>query len=141
MASEQSSAAASKRQRPLSPHLQIYRPQITSVLSITHRITGVALAAGTLLLTWWLAAAASGDAAFSVASAFIGSWFGMLMLFGWSMALFYHLANGIRHLFWDAGYGFDLPTAEKSGYAVLAFTLVATAAAWLIGLAVLGGRV
>jgi succinate dehydrogenase / fumarate reductase, cytochrome b subunit len=140
MASEQSSASAQTRQRPLSPHLQIYRPQITSVLSITHRITGVALSVGTLLLTAWLVAAASGNAAFSSVSAFIGSPIGMLLLFGWSVALFYHLANGIRHLFWDAGLGFDMPIAEKTGYAVLAFTLVATLLAWFVGLAVLGGR-
>jgi succinate dehydrogenase / fumarate reductase cytochrome b subunit len=140
MASEQSSAAAQNRQRPLSPHLQVYRPQITSVLSITHRATGVALAVGTLMLTCWLIAAASGNAAFSAVSAFLGSPLGMLMLFGWSVALFYHLANGIRHLFWDAGYGFDLATAEKSGYFVLAFTAVATLLAWFVGLAVLGGR-
>lgn len=140
MASEQSSASAPNRQRPLSPHLQVYRPQITSVLSITHRITGVALAVGTLMLTCWLIAAATGNAAFSAVSAFLGSPLGMLMLFGWSVALFYHLANGIRHLFWDAGYGFDLPTAEKSGYAVLIFTVVATLLAWFLGLAALGGR-
>jgi succinate dehydrogenase / fumarate reductase cytochrome b subunit len=140
MASEQSSASAPNRQRPLSPHLQVYRPQITSVLSITHRITGVALAVGTLMLTCWLIAAATGNPAFSAVSAFLGSPLGMLMLFGWSVALFYHLANGIRHLFWDAGYGFDLPTAEKSGYAVLIFTLVATLLAWFLGLAALGGR-
>ena len=126
--------------RPLSPHLQIYRPQYTSVLSITHRATGVALAVGTLLLVWWLAAAALGEAAYARVGAFMDSPLGLLVLFGWSLALFYHLGNGIRHLFWDAGYGFDLKTAEKSGYAVLAFTLAATLAAWVIGLAVLGGR-
>jgi succinate dehydrogenase / fumarate reductase, cytochrome b subunit len=140
MASEPTNAAAQNRQRPLSPHLQVYRPQITSVLSITHRITGVALAVGTLLLTWWLVAAATGNAAFSNVSAFIGSPLGLLMLFGWSVALFYHLGNGIRHLFWDAGLGFDMATAEKTGYAVLAFTAVTTAIAWFVGLAVLGGR-
>jgi len=126
--------------RPLSPHLQIYRPQFTSVLSITHRITGVALAVGTLLLVGWLAAAALGEAAYARVGGFIDSPIGLLLLFGWSLALFYHLGNGIRHLFWDAGRGFDLPTAEKSGYAVIAFALVATLAAWVIGLAVLGGR-
>lgn len=126
--------------RPLSPHLQIYRPQYTSILSITHRVTGVALFVGTLLLVWWLAAAAFGEASYARAAAFIDSPLGLLMLFGWSLALFYHLGNGLRHLFWDAGYGFDLKTAEKSGYAVIAFALVATLAAWVVGLAVLGGR-
>lgn len=126
--------------RPLSPHLQIYRPQFTSVLSITHRATGVALGVGTLLLVWWLAAAALGEAAYASFGAFVDSPLGLLMLFGWSLALFYHLGNGIRHLFWDAGRGFDLSTAEKSGYAVVAFALAATLVAWVIGLAVLGGR-
>jgi succinate dehydrogenase / fumarate reductase cytochrome b subunit len=126
--------------RPLSPHLQIYRPQFTSVLSITHRATGVALGVGTLLLVWWLAAAALGEAAYASFGAFVDSPLGLLMLFGWSLALFYHLGNGIRHLFWDAGRGFDLATTEKSGYAVVAFALAATLVAWVIGLAVLGGR-
>ena len=134
MASEPSSATGQARQRPLSPHLQIYRPQITSVLSITHRITGVALSVGTLLLAWWLVAAASGNAAFSSVSSFIGSPLGLLMLFGWSVALFYHLANGIRHLFWDAGYGFELPTMQATGYGVLIGTAVLTLLAWGIGL-------
>src|SRR5436190_23067696 len=84
--------------RPLSPHLQIYRPQLTSILSITHRAAGVALAVGTLLLVYWVVAAASGPAAYATAQACIGSWIGRLVLFGWSAALVYHLANGIRHL-------------------------------------------
>ena len=104
--------------RPLSPHLQVYRPQITSMLSILHRLTGVALAVGTLLLTYWLVAAASGPEAFAGAQGLIGSFLGRLLLFGWSFALFYHLCNGIRHLFWDAGKGFDLPTVVRSGWAV-----------------------
>jgi succinate dehydrogenase / fumarate reductase cytochrome b subunit len=126
--------------RPLSPHLQIYRPQITSVLSITHRATGVALSAGTLLLVCWLISAATGEAAYARLAAFMASPIGLLLLFGWSVALFYHLGNGIRHLFWDTGRGLDLPTAEKSGYAVLAFTAVATLVAWIAGLAAMGGR-
>ncbi len=84
--------------RPLSPHLQVYRPQLTSVLSILHRITGVALAIGTLLLVWWLIAAAAGPGAYDAAQGFIGSILGRLLLLGWTFALFYHLANGIRHL-------------------------------------------
>lgn len=140
MASENSSASARGRERPLSPHLQVYRLPLTAWLSITHRVTGVALAVGTLMLTCWLIAAASGDAAFSAVAAFLGSPIGMLMLFGWSLALFYHLANGIRHLFWDAGHGYEIATAEKSAYAVLAFAVAATLLAWFVGLAVLGGR-
>jgi len=125
--------------RPLSPHLQVYRPQLTSVLSITHRLTGVALAVGTLLLIYWLTAAAAGAEAFETAQSFIGSWFGRLLLFGWSLALFYHLCNGIRHLFWDIGAGLDLPTAYRSGYAVLIATVVLTLASWIAGYGAMGG--
>ena len=121
-------------QRPLSPHLQIYRWQFTMTLSILHRITGVGLGIGSLLLVYWLTAAASGPAAFASAQAFIGSWFGILILFGFSVALFYHLSNGIRHLFWDAGRGFELKTAYASALAVLAATAVLTVLAWVIGL-------
>ncbi len=121
--------------RPLSPHLQVYRPQITSVLSITHRATGVALAAGTLLLVWWLIAAATGPEAFARAQSFIGSWLGLLLLLGWTVSLFFHLCNGIRHLFWDAGYGFELKTTYASGWTVVLATVVLTVLAWLWGLA------
>src|SRR3546814_14342766 len=82
--------------RPLSPHLQIYKPQLTSVMSISHRVTGVGLAAGTLVLAWWLIAAAAGPEAFATVQGFLGSWFGYLILFGFSYALMYHLCNGIR---------------------------------------------
>lgn len=121
--------------RPLSPHLQVYKPQLTSVLSISHRITGVALAAGTLLLAWWLIAAATGPEAFATVQGFLGSWLGYLILFGFSYALMYHLCNGIRHLFWDAGYGFEIETAYKSGWATVAGSIVLTVVAWAIGLA------
>lgn len=119
--------------RPLSPHLQIYRWQITSVLSILHRLTGVALAIGTLLLVYWLIAAAMGVEEFATAQTLVGSVLGRLLLLGWSLALFYHLANGIRHLFWDVGLGFELPTVTRSGWAVLLVTLVLTLAAWICG--------
>ncbi|MFQ5785234.1 MAG: succinate dehydrogenase, cytochrome b556 subunit [Alphaproteobacteria bacterium] len=122
-------------ERPLSPHLQVYKPQLTSVLSIFHRLTGVALAAGALLLTWWLLAAASGPEAFATAQAFFGSWFGMLVLLGFSYALFYHLCNGIRHLFWDAGIGLEIDSVYRSGWLMLAASLALTVAAWAIGLA------
>jgi succinate dehydrogenase / fumarate reductase cytochrome b subunit len=125
-------------ERPLSPHLQIYRPQLTSILSITHRAAGVALAVGTLLLVYWVVAAAAGPEAYATARSFIGSWFGLLILFGWSVALFFHLCNGIRHLAWDAGYGYDLKVAYASGYAVLAGTAVLTVLAWVLGCAVMG---
>ena len=119
--------------RPLSPHLQIYKPQITSVLSISHRFTGLALAVGTLLLVWWLLAAAAGPAPYAQAQAFLGSWLGVLLLIGWAYALFFHLCNGIRHLVWDAGHGFDIATTYATGWIVVAvstgLTLIAVVAA------------
>ena len=119
--------------RPLSPHLQVYRWQWTMLLSITHRATGIALAAGSLLLVCWLLAVASGPDAFAAVHGFVGSWFGRLLLFGWTWALLYHLFNGIRHLFWDAGIGFELPVARASGYAVVAASVAATLAVWIAG--------
>jgi succinate dehydrogenase / fumarate reductase cytochrome b subunit len=121
------------RQRPLSPHLGIYRWQWTMALSILHRLTGVALAIGTLLLVYWLWAAASGPEAYFRASTLIGGWFGRLLLFGWTLALFYHLFNGIRHLIWDAGKGFELRTAWLSGLAAVAAAVAATFLAWIAG--------
>ena len=112
--------------RPLSPHIQVYRPQITSVLSIAHRITGVALTAGTLLLTWWLVAAAYGPEQFATVQGFVGSWIGQLLLWGFTFALFYHLGNGVRHLAWDFGWGFELGQLRSSGIAVVAFAVAAT---------------
>ena len=119
--------------RPLSPHLQVYKPQLTSVLSILHRITGVALSVGTLLLVWWLIAASVGPAYFDIVQGFFGSLVGRLLLFGWSFALFYHLCNGIRHLFWDMGRGFELPTVAASGWAVVIVSLALTGIAWVWG--------
>lgn len=129
-----------RSERPLSPHLQVYRPQLTSALSILHRLTGIALSAGTLLLIGWLAAAASGPKSFAIFQGLMGSVFGYALLFGWSVALFYHLLSGIRHLVWDAGQGFGLATVYRSGYAVLAATAVLTVAAWGIGLILMRGH-
>lgn len=126
-------------QRPLSPHLQIYRLQITSVLSICHRMTGLALSVGMLLLVWWLVALASGPEAYATVQGFIGSWLGRLLMLGWSFSFFYHLANGIRHLFWDAGYGYELKTTTASGWAVVAASVVLTLLAWGVGLSAMGG--
>ncbi|NQW10655.1 MAG: succinate dehydrogenase, cytochrome b556 subunit [Alphaproteobacteria bacterium] len=123
--------------RPLSPHLQVYKPQLTSVLSISHRATGVALSVGTMLLVWWLFAAASGPDAFAVVQGFLGSWFGYLVLFGFSYALMYHLCNGIRHLFWDAGLGFELEIVYKSGWATVIASAALTVLTWLVALAAL----
>jgi succinate dehydrogenase / fumarate reductase, cytochrome b subunit len=121
--------------RPLSPHLQIYRWQLTSVLSILHRASGVALSVGAILLISWLGAAADGPESYAGFQQFIGSWLGLLLLFGWSVALFYHLCNGIRHLWWDTGRGLDLPSVYAGGRIVLAGTAVLTVVAWIAGIA------
>jgi succinate dehydrogenase / fumarate reductase cytochrome b subunit len=120
-------------EHPLSPFMfpTWYRFQITSLLSIVHRLTGIALAVGSILLAWWLVAVAAGGEVFAATHAFIASTVGVLLLFGWSVAFFYHLCSGIRHLAWDAGYGFEIPDAYRSGYAVLAATVVLTVFAWL----------
>ena len=123
------------RARPLSPHLQVYRLPLPALLSISHRATGVVLAAGSLVLAYWLAALASGPEAFADAQALLGSIPGRLLLLVLTFSLFYHLANGIRHLFWDVGLGFELRTAHASGVAVIAAAVVLTAAAWVIGYA------
>lgn len=107
------------RARPLSPHLQVYRPQITTVLSILHRITGVGLSLGAIWLVAWLYLAAKGGSGFDAIRAFNSSWIGVLLLIGFAFALYYHLCNGIRHLAWDAGLGFDLKTVTWSGWLVV----------------------
>jgi succinate dehydrogenase / fumarate reductase, cytochrome b subunit len=120
-------------ERPLSPFMfpRWYRFQITSLLSILHRLTGIALAVGSMLLAWWLVAVAAGGEMFAATHAFIASPIGLLLLLGWSVAFFYHLCSGIRHLFWDAGYGFEIRSAYRTGYAVLAATVLLTIFAWL----------
>ncbi len=120
--------------RPLSPFMigPYYRPQLTSMMSITHRATGVALLVGTLLLVYWLVAAATGAEAYAHAQAVFGSMLGQLFLFLWTWALFYHLCNGIRHLFWDTGRGFDMPSVYKSGRIVLWASAALTFVSWII---------
>ncbi len=112
--------------RPLSPHLQVYRPQITSMLSIMHRATGIALAAGALLFSYWLISATYGEAKFASAQALLGSWIGQVVLWGFTFSLFFHLANGLRHLAWDAGLGFDLDKLRVSGWLVVLFAAAMT---------------
>jgi succinate dehydrogenase / fumarate reductase, cytochrome b subunit len=124
--------------RPLSPDLQIYRPQLTSVLSISHRVTGIALSVGALFLVSWLLAAAAGPQTYSSVEGFMRSWLGLLLMFGWTFSLFFHLCNGIRHLVWDAGYGFELGTIYASGWTVVAASTVLTVAAWFSSLVVMG---
>ena len=119
--------------RPLSPHLQVYdMMQLTSALSIAGRITGAAWALGLLLLVWWLVAAASGPSAFAQVQWFMSSWLGLLGLFGMTAAAWYHTLNGVRHLAWDAGYGYDIPTTYRSGRLVLVGTVVLTLLTWII---------
>ncbi|MFM6989553.1 MAG: succinate dehydrogenase, cytochrome b556 subunit [Arenimonas sp.] len=124
----------SAHKRPLSPHLQIYSKQITSVMSIFHRITGVVLAVGSLGLLWVLVSAGMGEQAFAATQACVASPLGRLALAVYSAALMYHLFNGIRHLAWDAGKGFDLPSVYRSGYTVIALTVLATAGIWWLAL-------
>lgn len=135
MAETNARGAPVRHPRPLSPHLQIYRPMLTMMMSIAHRITGGALYVGTLLLAWFLIAAASGPRAYDVAARFLGSWFGLLILFGFSWALFHHLLGGIRHFLWDAGYGMDHPGREYLAQATLAGGLILTVLAWALALA------
>lgn len=125
-----SQGSAHKVKRPLSPHLQVYRPQMTSMLSILHRLTGVALAIGTLMVVWWLVAAATGEEAYNNAMSFAESPLGLFMLFGWTYALYYHMCNGIRHLIWDTGRLFEIENAKRAGYLVLLASVALTAATW-----------
>jgi succinate dehydrogenase / fumarate reductase cytochrome b subunit len=122
--------------RPLSPHLQVYKPQLTSVLSIMNRLTSIATSVGTVLMVWWMAAAAGSPRAYATMQSFVGSWFGLLLLFGWTIALVYHFVAGIRHLAWDAGYGLELPQVYASGWAAVAATGVLTVLIWIIALVV-----
>jgi succinate dehydrogenase / fumarate reductase, cytochrome b subunit len=116
--------------RPLSPFLDVYRWSITMALSIVHRATGIALAVGTILLVALLIALAAGPVPYAKIGAFCASWPGLVLLFGWSWALAFHLANGIRHLFWDAGLGYSIQRARASGWAVVAVSLLCTGLIW-----------
>ena len=118
-------------ERPLSPHLQIYRPQLTSVISIFHRLSGVGLGVGTLILAYWLIAVAAGPGPFNFAQGLIGSWLGTILLVGWTFGLTFHLCNGIRHLFWDAGYGYEMETVYRSGWLVVITAILLTGGIWL----------
>ena len=128
------STMGKSRPRPLSPHLQVYSWLITSTLSILHRLTGVALSVGLLLIAYWLSILAYYPKEFNEFSQFMRSPIGMIMLGGWSLALYYHLCNGIRHLFWDMGKGFELSNVTRSGYAVLILAIVLTAITWSLAL-------
>ena len=119
--------------RPLSPHLQVYKPQLTSVLSITHRGTGVFLSLGALVLTYWLVSLAVSEELFNSFHLHTTFWYGKLFLIGFVFSLYYHLANGIRHLFWDIGLGLEISTTYKSGYFTIFISVVLTLATLFIG--------
>ena len=123
--------------RPLSPHLEVYRPQLSSVLSIMNRVTSIAISAGTALLVWWLVAAASGPSAYATVTEFLGSFVGIFVLFGWTASLMYHFFAGLRHLAWDAGYGYSLPQMRLTGLGTVIATGVSTVLIWAVGLLVL----
>jgi succinate dehydrogenase / fumarate reductase, cytochrome b subunit len=122
---------ATTRPRPLSPNMQIYRPQLTSVLSILNRITGILLSACAFVLVVWLVAAARGPQTFAPVQAAIASWIGQIVLFGATFAFFLHLCGGIRHLVWDTVHGFELRSIYISGWAIVAASVVLTIAAWV----------
>lgn len=121
------------RERPLSPHLQVYRWQITMTLSILHRATGVGLSAGAFLFAWWLVAAALGPQAYDNFRACLASPPGLVALLGFSFALIYHFFNGIRHLLWDVGYGYEIPKLYATGWAVIVLAVLATLGVWFVG--------
>ena len=130
------SNAEAKRSRPLSPHMQIYRWPITMTMSILHRITGIALYAGTLLLAWWLIAAAAGPGPFETANAVFGSLIGRLVLFGYTWALVHHLLGGLRHFVWDFGGGMSKKDRDFLAYANIIGSAALTILLWIIGLAI-----
>lgn len=119
-------------ERPMSPHLQVYKLPLTANLSILHRGTGAALFVGLILMVWVLAAGAAGPESWQSMHGFLSSWFGKLVLFGFTFSLYYHLCNGIRHLFWDIGKGLDLEDARKSGKLVIVASVILTLMTWLI---------
>jgi len=137
MAESELGARELESRRPLSPHLQIYRPMLTMVMSIAHRITGAALYLGTLLLAWFLISAANGPESYANVTAFAGSLSGRVILFGFSWAFFHHLLGGLRHILWDSGYGFSHPQREWLAQATLIGGILLTLASWGLSLFVL----
>ena len=127
-----------KRPRPLSPNVQIYRPQLTSVLSILNRISGSILSACAVVLVVWLVAATTKPQAYAVVQGAIASWIGQVVLFGATFAFFLHFCGGIRHLVWDTVHGFELRSIYISGWAVVAASVVLTVAAWVASLLMVG---
>ncbi len=124
------------RQRPLSPHFTVYRWPITMTMSIVHRVTGVTLYVGTLLLAAWLISAAVSERCFDAVSYVYGSWIGLIVLFGYTWALLHHLAGGVRHFIWDTGAGLEKHTASKIAWANVAFSVLATILVWIVAYSV-----
>lgn len=120
------------KERPLSPHLTIYKPQISSTLSISHRITGVFLLFGAILFSWWVISIACGADVFSVTNKMLSTKTGLLLLFCWTASLYYHFLNGVRHLFWDVGLGFNLRNMTATGFTVIIGSLVLTIFSWYL---------
>ena len=120
------------KSRPLSPHLQVYRPQLTSVMSIMHRVTGVILATGTIFLAFWLTALAVGSNLFTLVAAALSHPIGQLVLFGYSLALVYHSLNGVRHLSWDLGIGLGIKEVYITGYLTVGTTVMVTLVLWFV---------
>jgi succinate dehydrogenase / fumarate reductase cytochrome b subunit len=128
---------SAQRARPLSPHFQIYRWPVTMATSITHRVTGVALSIGTIVLAWWLIATATGPDAYHVFAMSAANLIGQIVLFGFLWSLAFHFFNGIRHLAWDVGWGFDVPTANRSGISVVILSVVSAIVVFLLAHGVL----
>ncbi len=128
--------AQTRTARPMSPHLQIFRPLITMVMSIMHRITGAALYFGMLLLVWWLLAAASGPDAYATVTGVFGSWIGLLVMLGFSWALVHHALGGIRHMVWDLGYGFDPVWRNRLAWWTIIGSVALTLILWIIAVAI-----
>ena len=118
--------------RPLSPHLQVYRLPLPALMSISHRASGVVMSTGTILVVLWLVMLAAGENTFNIAQQFVSHPIGKFVLFGYSVALFYHACNGIRHLFWDAVIGLDIPSIYKSGYLTIFMAILFTLSFWLL---------
>jgi succinate dehydrogenase / fumarate reductase cytochrome b subunit len=118
--------------RPMSPHLQVWRWHITMAGSILHRATGIALYGGAVLLALWAASLAGGQGSFELYKGLLGSWLGKIVLFGLTFSIFYHMANGVRHLVWDVGKGFEPRTADMTGVAAIVFAAVVTVAIWVL---------
>jgi succinate dehydrogenase / fumarate reductase cytochrome b subunit len=127
------------KERPLSPHLQIYRVTLTMAMSIVHRITGAGLYFGMALVAWWLTAAASGPNAYAMFEAFIGSLIGRVILFGYTWALIHHSLGGLRHLIWDMGRGFEPNERELLTIATLVGSIALTVVIWVVGYFAMGG--